>query len=355
MENDPLIQQLAAQALGAPAPDAEAAAAAAAQGAKPPVPTPDAAPAGDGDKKTVAEVATELASPNAEGEAAEMDSAVFEIDFGEGRKRQLNAKQIRDTFKRYGDLNQKWREHSEKTKTLGPIMQFAETLMQAAQQSGQQITAEDIVGFMQQSLQGGTSSFGGTNDGGAPTPGNGEGGDDPFAKWEEENSITLPPGFRESLNKTRDLEQQLAKTNNLLMQILQAQQGVAGAASQAAQQAAQNNVSAIQRTIANNLNYAQQQFQLPDEAEQEFFAFAAARGYTIEDFVDPELTMAVVGDFKNNLNSPEMERLRNIAQKRQAYTGSLNAAPSGGGTGQPSADDKFFNDLVTGAMAQKNR
>ena len=343
---DDIVQRLAAQALGEQPPSPEAAAAATQQVPTQQAPTAPQAPSAPA--PTVGEIATELASPNTEGDNTELDAAVFDVDFGDGRTRQLNSKQIRDTFKRYSELNTKWSQNSQRMGQMEPLIGFAETLMQAAQQSGQQVSPQDIVGFLQQAIQGGnSSSFGATGSqpqSGAPNS------PDAFAQWEEEHSIPLPPGVRESAARIQGLETQLQQTNGLLQQILQAQQGVAQTASAAANNAQQQNISAVQRSIANNLNQAQQYFQLPDDAEQEFFNFASARGYTIEDFVDPELTMAVVGDYKNNLNSPEMERLRSIAQRRQAYTGSMQTAAGAGAGTAPNADDQYFASLVEGAM-----
>jgi hypothetical protein len=200
-----------------------------------------------------------------------------------------------------------------------------------------------------------SSSFGSNSQGGQQPPGpQGQGilSDDDLAKWEEENAVTLPPGFRENAQKMSKLEQQLAQTNQMLMAVLEKTQGATQAMQQGAQTAQTDRVQALRQTIANNLNMAQQQAQLPDEAEQDFFNFASARGYTIEDFIDPQLTMAVVADFKNNMNSPEMERLRAIAQKRQAYTGSMQSAPgaSGAAPAKPNEDQEYLNNLIASSM-----
>lgn len=332
-EQDPIVAQLAAEALGASAPSPA-----------------DAATPQTKDEPTVAEQATELASPNAEGEVSEMDSVIYDIDFGDGKRRQLNPKQIASTFDRYGKLNQRWQQVAP----LSPVLEFAQGIIESARANGHELTAEDLTAFLQESISK-ASSFG--SESAQPQANNPaepqELSDDAFAKWEEENAVSLPPGFREALTKTQTLEQQLAQTNQLLMQVLQASQGAAQTAQAQASQAQEAQVSAVKQTIMNNLNQVQQALQLPDSAEQDFFNFAASRGYTIEDFIDPQLTMAIAQDFRNNMNSPEMERLRAIAQRRQAYTGSMQGSPGGapGGAAAPTNEDAaYLNSLVDANM-----
>ena len=55
-----------------------------------------------------------------------------------------------------------------------------------------------------------------------------------------------------------------------------------------------------------------------------------------------------VNYFKNNLNSPEMARLTEIAKRRQAFTGSLGATPGvPGDAPAPNPDETFINDVWT--------
>ena len=54
---------------------------------------------------------------------------------------------------------------------------------------------------------------------------------------------------------------------------------------------------------------------------EDFQVFANERGYTQEDFLDPQLRLRVMNDFKNSVHSGEMERLRDISKRRQAFTG----------------------------------
>ena len=52
------------------------------------------------------------------------------------------------------------------------------------------------------------------------------------------------------------------------------------------------------------------------------------RGYTAEDFADANLTRKVIGDFKNQLNTPEFDRLREMSKRREAYLTSQSGGPT---------------------------
>jgi hypothetical protein len=84
--------------------------------------------------------------------------------------------------------------------------------------------------------------------------------------------------------------------------------------------------------------------------------FAAERGFTMEDFVDPQLTMKVVSDFKNNMNGPELERLKAVAAKRQAFTASIGTSPNAGPAsgGDVNGRDPVFDALATAAQKRRN-
>ena len=110
-----------------------------------------------------------------------------------------------------------------------------------------------------------------------------------------------------------------------------ATQGHLDAARDAHADARNTMVNAIKRQIAQNLDAAQARHGLPNEAVHDFMTFMGQRGYTMEDMVDPRLAHAVVSDFRNNMNSPEMDRLRQMTARRLAATGSLQPAATGGG------------------------
>ena len=112
-------------------------------------------------------------------------------------------------------------------------------------------------------------------------------------------------------------------------------------------------VDAVKQTIANNLNRAQASLQLPDDKVNDFLIFTAERGFSLEDFVDGQLTAKVMTDFKNMMDSEEMDRYRQMSQRRQAYTGSLGSSPSSQqGAAEPTGDSTF-DKMSSNIMSQK--
>jgi len=58
-------------------------------------------------------------------------------------------------------------------------------------------------------------------------------------------------------------------------------------------------------------------------------------------------------DFKNNMNSPEMERMKNIAQRRQAFTGSLGSTPQATATNAPPEGASTLDNLINKTMSKR--
>ena len=151
------------------------------------------------------------------------------------------------------------------------------------------------------------------------------------------------------------MQQQLAQTQQMLQAVLAQSNGVADAAKQGMQGAQSQQINAMRQSISNNIDKVQTALGLADDKANDFMVFAAERGFTMEDFVDPQLTIKVMTDFKNNMDSPEMERMRAIAQRRQAYTGSMGSTPSAGSSAEAGAGDggNTFDKLATMAMQKK--
>ena len=63
--------------------------------------------------------------------------------------------------------------------------------------------------------------------------------------------------------------------------------------------------------------------------------------------------MKLMQDYKNNLNSPEMARLMEIAKKRSAYTGSLGSTPSSTPSPAEAPSESRFDKFANQAMAKK--
>lgn len=338
-QDDQLIQQMAAQQLGAPAPTPEA---------------PAADPAKQETPPTEMENAQEAVSPETEGDKAR-DEAFIEVDFGDGRKETMSSSQIAGMASRYKDLNHK---NATRYKPMEPALNMIEGMVAQARANGADVGGEDVAQFLQAAVQAYAKNprMGGQQD---PTPDRPDGAvyddqlDAQIKDWERENAVTLPPLYRDGVKVIRSLMADNQAMKAEMAGLIQQAQQINSAAANQVQQVQQSGDEVYRQQAANNLNEAQQQFQLPDELEDDFFNFAYGRGYTIEDFIDRELTMNVMNDFANNRSAPEMERLRALNAKRQAFTGAVQTAPSGGATPAADENQQFMDDLTMKAMQKR--
>lgn len=310
-----------------------------------------AAPAPQGEEKpapkdTSTDKVAEKGSPETEGDKIAADAVVYEIDFGDGNNRKLTPQQIKSTFERYSAMNYKNAQYK-------PVMDLVEQIMRENPGINSRQMAEQMHNIYKAQQSN-------------PTMGNTEGrqsGDKPtedmdamLKKWEDENAASLPPGYKEMMTQggqgMAEIKQQLAQTQRMLQQVMAQSAGVADAARQGMQQTQGQKIDAVRQQIANNIDRVQQALQLPDDKANDFMVFAAERGFTLEDFVDPQLTVKVMQDFKNNMDSPEMERMRGIAQRRQAFTGSLGSTPGAGGA-QDAPSESTFDRFASAAMTKR--
>jgi hypothetical protein len=311
--------------------------------AGPQMPQPPQPPAPE--RATAQETATEQAAPKDESRKIAEDAIVYEVEFGPDDKRKLTPAQIKSTMERYAALNH---EHAN----MKPVMEVAKALMQRYGANSQQF-AEALANLVK--AQESNPTMGNTqgrqpDKAGVQQPNTPEA--DPLAKWEEENAASLPPGYRDLMSTQRQMQQMLMQTQQMMQSMMARGQGVADAARVATQDVQSQRTQAIRQTIANNLDRAQQALQLPDTAAQDFMTFAAERGFTLEDFIDPQMTQKVMSDFRSVMQTPEMERLRGIAERRQAYTGMLGSAPSAPAQ-TPDPSQAPFDRMVQGAMARR--
>lgn len=296
---------------------------------------------------------------------AKEDAAV--INFVKVGDREYTSQQIEGTMNRYRDLNFRWQQNK-------PIVDVVERMLEVSKKAGYDAKPEEVAQLIEAATQAylkdpqlGSKAKPTTQQGG-PKPamsddadGEGEDGagdiDAVYDKWQKENAVSLPPGFKETVTSTKQMAQKMDQMMSMFQQILQG--GMAGQqatqqAQQQVQQAQSMKADAVTTMIANNLGKAFQQAGLPADPESRaaFRAFAASRGYDFPDFMDAGLTATVVGDYKANLNAPEMQRLREIAQKRQAFTGITGATPTGGA---PAAQggDATLNAMISSAMQSK--
>lgn len=316
-------------------------------------PQQQAAPAPEQDSDQ--DKAATKGAPKTEGDKQSEDPILYSVDFGEGRKRDFTPNQIKGTMERYAALN-------HRNAQLAPLHSVVEKLTAEnpnlnAKQLADKLEEVFAAGERNTVLGEDTNDDEDEDEDGYEAR-SAEDISDALTKWEDENAVSLPPGYKEMLanggTQVSQLQAQLDQMAQMMQQVLARSAGTADAARDAMGQAEGQQSDAVRQQIANNIDRVQQALQLPDEAANDFMVFAAERGFTLEDFADPQLTIKVMQDFKHQMQSPEMDRLRQIAQRRQAYTGSMGATPAAAGGAQGGGEaaspfDQFASDI----MAQK--
>lgn len=305
-----------------------------------------AAPQTEGDKIT---------EPAAEAVSNEELSALYKIKMGD-QERELSEQQIAGTFERYRDLNFK---HSQMKPVIDTVSQLMERTGIDADMMNQEIIAalkakQHNPTMGQQSNAPNTTQQG--DKGEAP---NDLLSGDMLAQYEEQNAVQLPPGYRELVAGRDAQSQQLAQMQMMMQQLLAQSQGIASAARQAGQQQAVDRGQLMQQRIGQNIDAAAQRHlgTTDQSASNDFLAFIYERGYTTDDFVDPALADRAMSDFANLRSQPEMERLRQAAQRRQAFSfnGTMgNTAGQGAAAAAaPTEATTPFDQMADAAMTKR--
>ena len=302
-------------------------------------------------KESSQEKAAEKGSPETEGDKINADAVIYEVQFADNDTRKLTPQQIKSTFDRYSAMNYKNAQYK-------PVMDLIDQYMRQTGQSPKQMAEylQNVQKAQQSNPQMGNTEG---DKSGPPYDKEPQAGDldASLKKWEEENAAQLPPGYRDmmvgSQTQMQQMQQQLAQTQAMLRQVMGNAQGMTEAARAGMQQGQAKQANAVRQQIANNIDRSQQALKLPDDKAQDFMVFAAERGFTMEDFADIQLTFKVMSDFKNNMDSPEMERMRQIAQRRQAFTGSLGSTPASGAAPEAAPEGNRFDQFASAAMAKR--
>ena len=296
---------------------------------------------------TPQEKAAQVASPQTEGDKAKEAAVMYKVEMG-GGTRELTPQQISSTFERYRDLNHKQSQ-------MKPVMDLAEKMMDVGQIDGAQAAKlmEASLKAMTKSPQMGRATQKKPGTAQPQVQAQTANLDNEFAKYEDENAISLPPGYREAAARMDALEKRMGQQMNVMQQMTQkmgqqAQQGV-----QSSQQAQKDRVQVIRESIGQNLDQAQAAAGLPDDALQDFQTYAGERGYTAEDFADRGLTMKVVQDFANQRNTPEFKRLKDQSSRRQAYLKTQSGSPAAPMAAQPKEDGTMAR-MAAAALAKRN-
>lgn len=334
-----------------------------------PPPAPPKAPTGD----TANDAVQTHTAPDTEAKQSAQAPVSYKVDV-DGQIREFTPEQIANTTKRYADLNYK---HQTEYAPIAPAIDVLNKIYAQAKADGVQLDGQTLAAFLTDSLlsaanshntQLGAAAFPngnpptapGRTDAAIPQP---HGLQDPndfeaqLAQWEADNAVTLPPAYKNMASQLSGSQAQMQQMQQMLQQMQSQMQGVTQNAQGQLQQGQQAQSAAYLKSVANNLQIAQQKHGLRDDQEADFMMFAGERGYSVEDFIDPGLTNKVVQDFAAVQNTPEMERLREINQRRQAFTGTLTAgAPGAQGaiTQGPSQDEQLINSMTDATLKSRN-
>lgn len=310
---------------------------------QPPAEKPEADP-----NPTPQEQASAVGSPETEGDKSQMEAVIYEIEMN-GNKRNLTPQQISSTFERYSKLNH---QHAQ----MKPVLELAQQLMTATKGDPGKAAnmMRNALSAMTKNTQLGNNR---PKQEGVAAPQTQAPAstnlDEQLAKYEEENAITLPPGYREQMTKLGQMEQMMGQQMKAMQMVLgQARQG-AQQGSQAAQAAQADRMMVVQQSIANNLDRVQQKYNFADEEANDFMVFAGERGYTTEDFADINLLDRVANDYKSVKVSPEFERLKEQNARRQSFLRTQTSTPMSNAEAAKGGDNTLDR-LAQSAMSRRN-
>jgi len=310
---------------------------------QPPAEKPEADP-----NPTPQEQASAVGSPETEGDKSQMEAVIYEIEMN-GNKRNLTPQQIASTFERYSKLNH---QHAQ----MKPVLELAQQLMTATKGDSAKAAnmMRNALSAMSKNTQLGNNRPKQEGVAAPQTQAQPQVNiEEQLAKYEEENAITLPPGYREQMAKLGQMEQMMGKQMKAMQMVLgQARQG-AQQGSQAAQAAQADRMMVVQQSIANNLDRVQQKYGFADEEANDFMVFAGERGYTTEDFADVNLLDRVANDYKSVKVSPEFERLKEQNARRQSFLRTQTSTPMGNAEAAQGGDNTLDR-LAQSAMSRRN-
>lgn len=354
--NSDIIAQIAAQKLG------PAAAPAAPQQA--PQEAPQAPQAPQAPKASQAPTSMEQAQAKVAPNDPSKQEPQADVQFIKVGDKEYTDSQLTGMMGRYKDLNHKWASNK-------PVIDVISQLMESAKSAGHDAKPEEMAALVQAAVQAfvknpqmGNQQQSGSKSKSQAQPAMSDEEEvdgDPdamYEQWEKENAVKLPPGFKETAATSKAMASKMDQMMSMFQQLMQG--GVAGQnamqqSSQAMDAATSVKADAATTMISNNLNSAFQKAGIaPDpQSRSDFRMFAAQRGYDFPDFLDAGLTATVVADYKANKDAPEISRLREIAQKRQAFTGMVDGAPGTGGASPAAPADPMLQAMIQTTMKQR--
>ena len=301
--------------------------------------------------ETQEEMAQTDAAPKTEADRSDEDPMAFiEIKMGND-VRKLTDKQIASTYDRYSKLNHK---HSE----VLPLMRIVDKLVETSGATPGQ-AAQYMANLLAQAgkknvAMGGDGQVSQRPGQDTPQPNIDAPQGDPFADWESENDVALPPGYREQAQNMANMNNKMGQIEQLLMNVLNQARGTTEQAVQQQNDAAMMREQAMRDNIRVNIDNAADRHGIGEEDSENFMMYMAERGFTLEDFIDPGLADTVMKDFANDRNGPELEQLRKIHERRIAYQGTMPGTPSGSSAGAPKDEgDPMLDRMINKAMNRR--
>ncbi len=300
-------------------------------------------------QETEIEKAQTDVSPKTEDDKTDEDPMAFiEIQMG-GDLRKLTDKQIASTYDRYSKLNHR---HAE----MSPVIKVIDQLVsQSGATPGQ--AAQYMVDLLAQAGKKNVTMGGDGNPSPRPgqdtPPANMEAQGDPFANWESENDVSLPPGYREQAQQFTSMNTELGQIKQMLMGVLNSARGTTEQAIQQQNNASAMREEAIKNNIRVNIDNAANRHGLSETDSEDFMVYMAERGFTLEDFIDPELADKVTKDFSMNRNGPELEQLRKIHERRIAFKGTMPGTPAADAGPVPQEGDPIMSNMINAALNKR--
>lgn len=321
-------------------------AAAAATGGQQQQQAPQQPKAGQPQQNTNVGNAESQGAPATEGTKMAQDAIVFEVPIGENQTRKMTPQQIKSVLDRYSALNY---QHAQ----AKPLLDVANAYLRANPHTNPQQLALRLLD-MARAEQSNPQMGAGVQRQDQQRARSAPNDPDALKKWAEENAVSLPPGYEHMLQSQQQTQAQMQQMMMAMQRMMAQTQGITQAAAMANRQVQGDRNEVIRNQIGMNIDRVQQALQIPGEAADDFMMFASERGYTLEDFIDPNLTAKVMTDFKRAMSGPEMEQIRQVAQRRQAYTSAgLGSMPGQGGNAQGQQGESPLDRLAQSALEKK--
>ncbi|MGL4915726.1 MAG: hypothetical protein ACRC5D_05675, partial [Aeromonas allosaccharophila] len=170
---------------------------------------------------TAQEQAMSKLAPKTEGEQQQEPAAVFELNVGNGQKRQLTETQILGMMDRYKNLN--YQQMQSK-----PLLDAASQAMQDLGMNQDQFLGH-IQALIQKAKEKNTT-FGGQDEhpnkvGNPPNKGADLDFDAQLKAWEDQNAASLPPMYKDMLAQQRQMATGMTQMQQMMQQLIAGQNG----------------------------------------------------------------------------------------------------------------------------------